>query len=387
MIGRFDHFMIPVGISEDVWMWKLTFQLYVVVLTPLAMATQFDFWTLGEYLNHHPDQLEITEQFQARVFGNATPLKIQQERPLKIHMIYPSRQISDYWRRSTTAFQVRLDELGIAYTLKIHDITPETQASQLLKLLNRAIAAKPDFLILTVDSLENTELIAEVIRRQKTRVIIQNVTTPIKPLGAYQPFLYVGFDHILGSQMIGDYFIEKTKGKGKYAVYYYGDGYVSHARGHSFIDYVSHLSHLELISDDFTGITQGDAYHATIELLNEHPDIDFIYTCATDLSLGSGKAVSRLGKSSDLAISGWGGGSQELEAIHSGQLDVTVMRMNDDNGVAMAEAIKLVLEGQPESVPTVYSGTFKLVTATTQTEALERRAFRYSSPTKNAPSK
>ena len=43
-------------------------------------------------------------------------------------------------------------------------------------------------------------------------------------------------------------------------------------------------------------------------------------------------------------INGWGGGSAELEAIERGDLDVTVMRMNDDTGIAMAEAIKWDLD-------------------------------------------
>lgn len=55
------------------------------------------------------------------------------------------------------------------------------------------------------------------------------------------------------------------------------------------------------------------------------------------------------------------------------------MRMNDDTGVAMAEAIKWDLEGKP--VPKVYSGDFELVTSSDSKEKIERfkqRAFRYS---------
>ncbi len=57
------------------------------------------------------------------------------------------------------------------------------------------------------------------------------------------------------------------------------------------------------------------------------------------------------------------------------------MRMNDDNGVAMAEAIALDLQGRSGDVPLVFSGAFELVTADhdrSRIEALKRRAFRYS---------
>ncbi len=64
----------------------------------------------------------------------------------------------------------------------------------------------------------------------------------------------------------------------------------------------------------------------------------------------------------DILVNGWGGGSAELEAIARGDLDVTVMRMNDDTGIAMAEAIKWDLAETWQQFPTVYSGDFEVVT-------------------------
>ena len=55
--------------------------------------------------------------------------------------------------------------------------------------------------------------------------------------------------------------------------------------------------------------------------------------------------------------------------------------MNDDNGVAMAEAIKLDLKGQANKIPTIYSGEFKLVKKGIDKKSLEnykKRAFRYT---------
>jgi autoinducer 2-binding protein LuxP len=90
------------------------------------------------------------------------------------------------------------------------------------------------------------------------------------------------------------------------------------------------------------------------------------------------KDTGKLGK---IMINGWGGGSSELEAIVDNEMDVTVMRMNDDNGVAMAEAIRLDLEGRDQQVPTIFSGEFTLVEKGIDSKELNRlkkRAFRYS---------
>ncbi|OQY59595.1 MAG: hypothetical protein B6245_05820 [Desulfobacteraceae bacterium 4572_88] len=80
-------------------------------------------------------------------------------------------------------------------------------------------------------------------------------------------------------------------------------------------------------------------------------------------------------------MNGWGGGGPELEAIVGNELDVTLMRMNDDNGVAMAEAIRLDIEGKGDAVPTIFSGDFVLVEkgiCQKKLNQLKSKAFRYS---------
>ena len=80
-------------------------------------------------------------------------------------------------------------------------------------------------------------------------------------------------------------------------------------------------------------------------------------------------------------VNGWGGGSAELAALARGELEVTVMRMNDDNGIAMAEAIRLQLLGRDNEIPTVFSGDLALISSTTSAEdirTLMEHAFRYS---------
>ncbi len=91
-------------------------------------------------------------------------------------------------------------------------------------------------------------------------------------------------------------------------------------------------------------------------------DIKFIYACSTDIALGVIEVLKQRNLLGKIEVNGWGGGgNSELEAIEKGELDITVMRMNDDNGVAMAEAIKLDLENKSSLVPTIYSGDFAVL--------------------------
>lgn len=174
--------------------------------------------------------------------------------------------------------------------------------------------------------------------------------------------------------------IQKTKGEGSFAVNFFGNGYISRVRGDSFIDWIQQHSELKLISQSYS-TSQGEVFHATTDLLEKNLNLSFIYSYATDVAIGTSKAVHNVVTEQHILINGWGGGNKELDALQSGELE----RMNDDNGVAMAEAIKLDLEGKEKQVPVVFSGDFKLLTsAITQEErvALERHAFRYSSTKK-----
>jgi hypothetical protein len=66
-----------------------------------------------------------------------------------------------------------------------------------------------------------------------------------------------------------------------------------------------------------------------------------------------------------------GGGSRELDMLKNKKLEVTVMRMNDDSAIAMAEAIKLDLGKKYNLLPQIYSGQFILINKKTSSKQRE----------------
>jgi autoinducer 2-binding protein LuxP len=144
---------------------------------------------------------------------------------------------------------------------------------------------------------------------------------------------------------------------------------------------VNRESQLKLVDAVYTDGKRSKAFISTLQILDQHPNVAFLYSCSTDVSLGAIDALLKTGKNGDILVNGWGGGSSELDAIVNGTMDVTVMRMNDDNGVAMAEAIRLDLEKRPDELPLVYSGDFVLVKkgiSDAELKRLKAQAFRYS---------
>lgn len=318
--------------------------------------------------------------FEQNIKKSAVPLSIKQDKPLLIYFINPTRQISDYWLRNKIAFTHRLDELAIKYVIKSHDIKVKANEDQKRRLLKRILDNNPDYVVLSLDTVPEMAFIKQLLEQSKTRLIVQNMTTPIRNWYKNHPLIYVGFAHETGSEMLAEHFSQSFPENANFAVNNYYPGYISQLRGNNFIERLQKKSNFNMLSHFHTNATEGAARQHTLKLVEQYPQLDFIYASSTDIAIGTSEALEEL-KREDILVNGWGGGSAELEAIKNGQLDVTVMRMNDDNAVAMAEAIKLVLENKENLVPLVYSGEFKLVTPETSPLDLNeyiKYAFRYS---------
>jgi len=338
------------------------------------------YWLVDEYLNLNPEQKQTSSDFIKQVSVDAVKLSVIQKKKVKIVMVYPGNQISDYWRRSKVSFEKRLKELNISYELKDYFSKPGIEIKNQAKQLLNAIKNDTDFLIFTLDASKHSQFIERILSRQKPKLILQNITTPVKRWGKRQPFLYVGFDHVIGSTHLANYYIKQAK-EGKYAVLYGTRGYVSYMRGTEFINYVSSNSDLKLVDSYYTDFNKEKAIKATSQILDNHKDIKFIYSGSTDIALGVIEVLKKRNLMGKIATNGWGGGSSELKAIEKNLLDITVMRINDDNGVAMAEAVKLDLENKTDKVPTIYSGDFAIVKkgiSQKQLQELKDKAFRYS---------
>lgn len=339
-----------------------------------------DYIKVGEYLSLHPEQKSISKKFVERVQAEGVPIHGNVTKEITIAFIYPGKQISDYWHRSVTAFKKRMDEIGIQYKIQEFFSKPAVEIAYQEEQMNRALKSNPDYLVFTLDAKKHRYTIERLLTRKRPKLILQNITTPIRKWEGKQPFLYVGFDHEIGSKMLANYFMKKTKRTGNYSLLYFTQGYVSMMRGDTFVKYLKDNSDLKLISSYYTDGNRNKSRIVTDKILKQTKP-DFIYSSATDITFGVIEALKGSGNLGKVMINGWGGGDVELDALAQGEIDVTVMRMNDDNGVAMAEAIRLDLENRGDQVPTIYSGEFVLVEKGINRNALERlkqRAFRYS---------
>lgn len=323
-----------------------------------------------------------SEAFDVIVQAKGIPIsnKLAVE-PIKIAFATPLKQVSDYWRRSIDSFKARMDEIGVPYEI-LEFSTRSHESRKLKESVQLALQAKPHYLVVTPNDAGDEEVISRLLVNKNIKVIIQNTTIPKEEWQETPPFIYIGFDHTIGAEKIAKEYMQRFAGmnKVKYAILYFVAGSeVSRLRGDFFNDRISEQTSFKLVAEYYTGGSRERAKRAALEVLKKHPDIGFIYACSTDVAFGALDALKQNRLEKNILVNGWGGGSKELSSILSNDLDFTVMRMNDDNGVAMAEAIRLDLEGK--TPPLIYSGEMIIVTQNSQladVDALKRKAFRYS---------
>ena len=156
----------------------------------------------NEYLEKHPEERKVIDSLKSRVKEAPVPLVLKQEKPVKISFVYPGEQASDYWKRNLIAFESRLKALNINYELTPVSTRLNVDFKQQSRSLYNAIEKKADYLIFTLNTTRHRKFIEHVIQSPDTKIILQNITTPVKAWRDNQPLLYVGFDHVIGTKLL-----------------------------------------------------------------------------------------------------------------------------------------------------------------------------------------
>ncbi len=347
-------------------------------IQPLPAAEEY--LSISDYLSLHPQQSAIMARFAETVRGPARPIGKTPERAVRIAIVYPGLQASDYWHRSQASFEQRLRQLQIPYELNAFFSHPSIDTVLQSQQLSEALQWQPDYLAFTLDVAPQSRMIERLLAQGAPKLILQNITTPLVRWQTHKPFLYVGFDHAQGTRLMAERMLSRIDYQGKYLMLYFTPGYVSQMRGDTFASEAAKHPQVIQVAAYYTDGNRDKAYAATRQTLREHPDLKLIFASSTDVALGALRALREADRQ-DILLNGWGGGDAELQALQAHGLDLTVMRINDDNGIAMAEAIRLDLLQQPEQVPHIFAGDIELLhdgMALADVERLKQQAFRLS---------
>ena len=336
----------------------------------------------GHWMFHEVVPDDVMASFQEIVGAPAVPIAKAPEQPVRIAVIYPSHDVSDFWLRNYLSMEARLEELGIpiettqfASGMGDHELQT-TYTDQVLQNADQFdyVIFGPTELSLQADNVKR------LIDHSDLEVIVWNYDLAPKAWGSEQPLGYVAFSHLAGALNMCNWVVEALGTEGTYALVRGTPGSIDDQRSGGFRDCLAERSNWQMAYEHYGNFMREGGFDATQLITSAYPDVTLIHNANTAMAMGSLSSALSQGRD-DLVITAWGGTGDELEALRLGELAATPMRMGDDVGVATAELIKYHFEDRIDETPLVFVGRITIVHKDMSVEdidAMEQEAFRYT---------
>ncbi len=346
-------------------------------LKSLPDDTERDHW-LPEQVNA-PGKLEA---LQAATGTEAVKYSGKQDKPIRIALIYPSSDTSDFWARNYIAMTKRLEQVGIEFeTTEFasrqieHSLqsTYATQVAQDADLYDYVIFG-PSELATQADNIE------KLVQTEGLTTYVWAFHTPLKQFEK-QPAAWFDFSSAYGALKICDYMLERLGNDVTYAMNRGIPGVTDNQRSGDFKDCVAEKGNWNVVYEHYGEYQREGGFDGTNSIIQAYPEATVIHNANTAMAMGSVEAQVAADKHKDIFSTGWGGTGLELDAIRRGELNATPMRMGDDVGAATAEAIKADMEGRADELPLVFLGRITVAhdeLSTEELDALQKEAFRFS---------
>jgi autoinducer 2-binding protein LuxP len=332
-----------------------------------------------------PEQLNdpaTVSAFQNTISGEAVPSDLTLDAPVKIALIYPSADVSDFWIRNFKAMTGRLKDLNIPFEVEefsSKQIEHSRQTRYTDVVLERA--DQFDFVVFGPSELQvQAENIQRLSASDQFETYIWAFHTPMKSW-THRPDAWFDFSSSVGAKALCE-FMTKRLGEDVFFAMNRGiPGITDDQRSGEFNQCVQENAYWINLYEHF-GQYQPRGGRDGVELiLKNFPEVQVLHNANTAMTIGAIEYLEETGQTDKLYVTGWGGTAIETQKIKDGSLNATPMRMSDDVGVATAEAIKYTLLKREAEIPQVYLGRIRVIDdqlSDDQIDALTREAFRYS---------
>ncbi len=329
---------------------------------------------------HQVQTDEVLANMQKVVGEPAVPFAADSKEPVKIAVIYPSQDVSDFWLRSYLAMEARFKEMGLTFEATQF---ASNMSDFLLQSTYSEQVAREDFEYVIFGPIELQAQQDDIKRLMDAgkKVIVLNFDTPLQAWGDDQPMMYTTFSHLFGALNICNWVLENLGKEGTYAMIRGIPGGVDDQRSGGFHDCISEKSNWKMAYEHYGDFKREGGFNGAQQIISAYPEVTLLHNANTAMAMGSISAVQAAGAGDKLKVTAWGGTGDELEALRKGELIATPMRMSDDVGVAMAEAIRADIEGRKDDIPLVFLGRIDIVSSASGpdvVDAFEKEAFRYT---------
>jgi ribose transport system substrate-binding protein len=162
-------------------------------------------------------------------------------------------------------------------------------------------------------------------------------------------------DNYTGCVEMGQYFVKKMNGKGKYVelLGILGDNNTWN-RSKGFHSVVDNYPELKMVSQQTAEFDRTKAMEVLESILQAHPEIDAVF-CGNDaMAMGAYQALVAAGKADKVMVFGFDGAKDVIDSIHEGKIIATGMQFPKKMARMAAEQADEYIKGKkdfPQKVP------------------------------------
>lgn len=301
-----------------------------------------------------PRQGPLIELFTSIVHAPPVPILRTQNKPVRIAVLLSDGADTLANEALLLSFKQRMRELNIDYRLDVYidNLEYAGDVSNYLKIEKSA----PDYIVMTKLGMAQRRFLERFLYGQQTKVLLYDFSTPLTQWLDRSPLMYTGFDQRQTAKRLASYLDRQLPVQAKLSALVLPDGYLGHMRCDAFLDEITRLGRV-FHTIDVVQNTKEQATELTKRLLDEG-EVDFVFSCASHISEGVLVALEEA-NNSKVQTNGWGLTHKGIEGLTNPRIKVSVLFMKDYLSVALAEAIKLDLEGK--NMPSLYIARSTLV--------------------------
>ncbi|TYL49184.1 substrate-binding domain-containing protein [Marinomonas sp. IMCC 4694] len=358
------------------------FVVFVMWLTFIGSAASvraenmmLDLMDSHDFYRMLPQQGPLAEQFTSLLNSPPDPIRVTQKRAVRVALMLFGEEGTLENRALLTTFRKRMRELEVDYRLDVYSDTSLRGTD--LTPYSKIVEAQPDYIIITQFGVIQRRFVERFLRSGKSKVILYDFASPLTHWVNRPPLMYVGFDQEKAATMLASYLNRQLPAGIDISALVLPDGYLGNQRCDVFLDEMVRfdrpVSRIQVVADN-----SDKAFDAVRVLLNERPT-DFIFSCSQNISDGVVAALQAHFSDRHVQTNAWGIPPDSVTNLSPHRVKVSVLFMKDDLAIALAEAIKLDLEGRNR--PNLYVADTKLMPAELDVESVRlmvQQAYHYS---------
>lgn len=244
---------------------------------------------------------------------------------------------NQYWQGIELGVKAAAADFGVEVTVQA--ASSESAQNEQLTIAQTMVNDKYDAYVVAPESTSNLTPALDAMRAQDAPIV--NVDDARIPAT-----VYVGPDHKLDGTQAADFIAAAHPDGGKVAqIEGQAGSSAAQLRIEGYTEGVAAHPNLELVASVPGNWSADEAFAATVQILQQHPDLVGIYANNDTMAIGVAQAVAEAGKTSQITIVGTDGVPEAVNGVRSGDMAATVSPLPFYEGYWAVEAAVRLLRG------------------------------------------